>query len=253
MKRMLIFMVLSLCVFSACSKPQQTDDVIPFATDTGVNISNSTNESNTNAPAVPVIVESKKEDSPTAKSKVLIVYFSRVGNTDFPMGVDAKSGASLIVKDGTMYGNTQYLAHLIQRATGGKLFLIQTEVKYPVDYDATVDQGDKEGKAKARPKLASHLQNIADYEIVFLGFPNWWYDMPMALYTFLNEYDLSGKTVIPFSTSGGSGFSNTISSIQLQEPKAKVVTNGLTVLDSNIANYKFEDVDKWVKSLGVSF
>ncbi|MDD3586845.1 MAG: flavodoxin [Thermoguttaceae bacterium] len=152
-----------------------------------------------------------------------------------------------------MYGNTQYLAHLIQRVTGGELFLIQTEARYPADYDATVTQGDKEGKAKARPKLASHIENIADYEIVFLGFPNWWYDMPMALYTFLEEYDLSGKTVIPFSTSGGSGFSDTVSSIQSQEPKAKVVTNGLTVLDSNVANSKFEDIDKWVKSLGLSF
>lgn len=253
MKKMMILMVLSLCVISACDKPKQTNNVIPIATDTSVSISTTANESNTNASAVPVVTESKKSDSPKAKTKVLIAYFSRVGNTDFPKGVDAKSGASLIVKDSTMYGNTQYIAHLIQRATGGELFLIQTEAKYPTDYDATVDQGDKEGKAKARPKLASHIQNIADYEIVFLGFPNWWYDMPMALYTFLEEYDLSGKTVIPFSTSGGSGFSDTISKLQSQEPKAKVITNGLTVLDSNVANYKLEDVDKWVKSLGVSF
>lgn len=91
------------------------------------------------------------------KSKTLIVYFSRVGNTNFPDGVDAVASASLIVKDDELYGNTQYIATLIQKATDGDLFLIETEDKYPADYDATDKQGAKESKEKSRPKLASHV------------------------------------------------------------------------------------------------
>ena len=72
-----------------------------------------------------------------------------------------------------MYGNTQYIATLIQRATGGDLFLIETEEKYPADYDATDRQGAKESKEKFRPKLVSHIENMDEYDTVYLGFPNW--------------------------------------------------------------------------------
>ena len=99
-------------------------------------------------------------------SKTLIAYFSRVGNTDLPAGVDAVASASLIVKDGELYGNTQYIATLIQRATDGDLFLIETEEKYPADYDSTDRQGAKESKENSRPKLASHIENMDEYDTV---------------------------------------------------------------------------------------
>ena len=82
----------------------------------------------------------------SSDTNVLIAYFSRVGNTDFPEDVDAVSSASLLRKDGALYGNTQYVAALIQQAAGGDLFLIETEEKYPADYDATDKQGAKESK-----------------------------------------------------------------------------------------------------------
>lgn len=187
-----------------------------------------------------------KQDEET---KILIAYFSRVGNTDFPDGVDAISSASLIVKNGELYGNTQYIATLIQRATGGDLFLIETEEKYPADYDATDRQGAKESKEKSRPKLASHIENMDEYDTVYLGFPNWYYGMPMAVYSFLEEYDLSGKTIIPFVTSGGSGFSNAISEIQNIQSDATVLSEGYKVTHSKVSDVTFEDIEEWINGL----
>ena len=189
--------------------------------------------------------DSKQDEN----SKILIAYFSRVGNTDFPAGVDAVASASLIVKDGELYGNTQYIATLIQKATGGDLFLIETEEKYPADYDATDRQGAKESKEKPRLKLASHVENMDEYDTVYIGFPNWYYGMPMAVYSFLEEYDLSGKTVIPFVTSGGSGFSNAVSEIQSIQPDATVLSEGYKVTHSKVSDVSFEDIEKWVESV----
>lgn len=184
--------------------------------------------------------------------KTLIAYFSRVGNTDFPKGIDAVASASLIVKDGQMVGNTQYLANLIQQGTGGDLFLIQTAEKYPADYDAVDRQGGIESRERPRPALAAHVENISNYDVVFIGFPIWYSDMPMAVYTFLEEYDLSGKTVVPFGVSGGSGFSHSISAIQALQPNATVLTDGFTATHSGIESVTFENVRNWLAELGMT-
>ena len=194
------------------------------------------------------------EDVPPVSSdtNVLIAYFSRVGNTDFPEDVDAVSSASLLRKDGELYGNTQYIATLIQQATGGNLFLIETEEKYPADYDETDRLGGKENRERSRPALASHVDDIAGYDRIYLGYPNWYYDMPMAVYAFLEEYDLSGKTIIPFVTSGGSGFSKSISEIQSFQPNAEVLTEGYKVTHSKVNDVTLEDIEQWLDSLEIS-
>lgn len=188
----------------------------------------------------------------SSDTNVLIAYFSRVGNTDFPEDVDAVSSASLLRKDGALYGNTQYVAALIQQATGGDLFLIETEEKYPADYDETDQLGGKENRERSRPALASHVDDIADYDMIYLGYPNWYYDMPMAVYAFLEEYDLSGKTIIPFVTSGGSGFSKSISEIQSLQPNAEVLTEGYKVTHSKVDDVTLEDIEQWLDSLEIS-
>ena len=188
----------------------------------------------------------------SSDTNVLIAYFSRVGNTDFPEDVDAVSSASLLRKDGELYGNTQYIATLIQQQIGGDLFLIQTEEKYPADYDATDRQGQQESRGRSRPALASHVENMDAYDLVFLGFPNWYYDMPMAVYTFLEEYDLAGKTIIPFATSGGSGFSNAITEIQNLQPDAEILTDGYKVSHSKAADVTSADIEEWINGLQIS-
>lgn len=181
--------------------------------------------------------------------KVLVAYFSRVGNTDFPKNVDAVASASLnVTKDG-VEGNTEIVAKMIQKTVDGDLFLIQREDKVPSDYDATDRQGEEEHKENARPKLATHVENINSYDTVILVYPNWYYDMPMAVYSFLDEYDLSGKNIIAFCTSGGSGFSNSIETIGKMEPKATIL-EGIAISEKIPANAE-ENIRNRLSKLGV--
>ncbi len=204
-------------------------------------------ESRQETPFAPSLSENTQKQGST----ILIAYFSRVGNTDFPADVDAVSSASLLKKNEDLCGNTQYIAELIQQYTGGDLFLIQTEDKYPAIYDQVDQQGGEEHRSGIRPKLATHVENMDDYSIIFLGYPIWYYDMPMAVYSFLEEYDLSGKTIIPFVTSGASGFTGTLSTIQEIQPEANVETDGFDVKHSKVADVTAEDVKEWLDGVGL--
>lgn len=115
-----------------------------------------------------------------------------------PAGADAVAGASIVVRDGEILGNVEYMARTIQQAVGGDLLRIETAEEYPLEHEALVDFAAEEQEAGARPALATQIENLGQYDTIFLGYPNWWGDMPQALYTFLESYDLSGKTIIPF-------------------------------------------------------
>ena len=178
-------------------------------------------------------------------SKVLVAYFT-VPESD---GVDASSGASRIIDNGQLYGNTEYVARIISEATGGDLFAIKTVQTYPGGHKELVDAAKKEAEAKARPKLVSHIKNLKDYDVIFVGYPNWWYDMPMPLYTFFEEYDFGGKTVIPFCTHGGSRFSQSVKTITELEKNATVI-QGPSVSRDNVATAK-DNVLKWLQKQGL--
>lgn len=177
--------------------------------------------------------------------KSLVVYFS-VPETD---GVDASSGASRIISGEKVMGNTQYVATIISEATGSDLFEIKTVHTYPGSHKALIDAAKVEIDNKARPKLATHIKNLKDYNVVFVGFPNWWYDMPMPLYSFFDEYDFSSKTVIPFCTHGGSRFSGVIKTIRELEPKATVL-DGYAIARDRVADSK-DGVLKWLEKIGM--
>lgn len=185
-----------------------------------------------------------------AQSSLLVAYFSYAENVALPDDVDASASASIQPWNGALTGNTGVVADMIAQATGADLFSIRTVEQYPDTYDATIDQGQQEQSDGARPELATHLENLDSYDTIFLGFPNWWGDMPMAVYTFLDEVDLSGKTVIPFVTSGGSGFSNTISTIQQMEPQA-TVQEGLSIGASSATGAQ-QQVESWLSELGLA-
>lgn len=203
-------------------------------------------------PETPESAEPAGEETPGEQdgSNILIAYFSRVGNTDFPDDTDTSSSASVMATEDGLQGNAEVLARMIQSTVGGNLFLIETEETYPVSYDETIDVGQQEQSNNARPALASQVENLDQYDTVFLGYPNWWGDMPMAVYSFLDAYDLSGKTIIPFVTHGGSGFSGTESAIAELEPGATVL-DGLSVRDSGVANAQ-ADVESWITGLGLT-
>lgn len=182
----------------------------------------------------------------TGGSNILIAYFS-VPETD---GTDAEAGASRVVVDGQVMGNNEYIAQLIQQQTGGDLFAIETEEEYPGSHDDLLEYAYEEKSEDARPALAGQIDNLDNYDTIFLGYPNWNADLPMPLYTFLEEYDLSGKTIIPFTTHGGSGFSRTIDTIAELEPDAQVEEDGLAISRNAVPDAEGEVTD-WVSGLGI--
>ena len=147
-------------------------------------------------------------------------------------------------------GNTESVALEIQNQTGADAFRLVPAEPYTDDYDALLDIAQEEQRNGARPAISGSIENFDSYEVVYLGFPIWWGDMPMILYSFLDDYDLSGKTIVPFVTSGGSGFSNTISTIESMETDAEVL-EGLSLGSSQAAN-PGDAVADWLSGLGLA-
>lgn len=188
----------------------------------------------------------RQQVAPTVNNgKTLVVYYSLV----LPDGTDASASASRVIVDGKPYGTTEYMAKVIQEETGADLFEIQTVQEYPTEYRDVTNQASQEKESGFRPELATHIDNIDEYDTVFVGYPNWWGDMPMALYSFFDEYDLSGKTVIPFNSHGGSGFSQTIQSIVQLEPDAEVITDGLSLSRGTVSASR-DTIAKWITDSG---
>lgn len=147
-------------------------------------------------------------------------------------------------------GNTESVAQEIAAQTGADVFKIEPQEPYTDDYDELLDIAQEEQRNSARPAIAGSIEGLDSYEVIYLGFPNWWGDMPMILYTFLEEYDLSGKTVAPFVTSGGSGFSNTVSAMKSLEPEADFL-DGLS-LGSSAAAEPADSVGSWLEDIGLA-
>ncbi|MBR1741456.1 MAG: hypothetical protein IJ733_06210 [Lachnospiraceae bacterium] len=241
MKKFLSIILLSVCsmVFAGCGNGQATNNNSGSAGDGSIE---QTTENHVSS-------EEKSEDNKAgqkADSKEgIVVWFSRVGNTEFPDDVDATSSASLINDGGQLKGNAGVLAEWISEETGYDTFEIVTKNSYPVDYGETTEVAKDEQNADARPELTAQIEGSAEYKTVYLVFPNWWGDMPQALYSFFDEYDFSGKKLNVFVTHGGSGFSDTISTIKSLEPDAEV-EEGLSVRDSDVPDSE-KDVKNWVK------
>ena len=189
------------------------------------------------------------EGAEAAGSSILIAYFTMPEDVD-PAGADAVAGASIVVRDGEILGNVEYMAQTIQQAVGGDLLRIETVEEYPLEHEALVDFAAEEQEAGARPELATQIENLGQYDTIFLGYPNWWGDMSQALYTFLESYDLSGKTIIPFCPHGGSGFSRTQSTIAELQPNATVREDGLALSRNDVAD-SAEQVTAWAQGLGL--
>ena len=185
--------------------------------------------------------ENMQSDSET---NILIVYFT-VPETD---GVDAVASASRVVTGDGILGNTEFIAAEIQKNLGGDLFAIETVQEYPGSHEPLLDFAYNEKSDNARPELSTHIENLDDYDYIFIGYPNWNADLPMPLYTFFEEYDFSGKTIIPFVTHGGSGLSGTVQTIQELEPNAVVVEAALSVSRNSVQDAQ-ADVKTWTDSL----
>lgn len=188
------------------------------------------------------------ENSPEAvESSVLIAYFSWAENAVLEEGVDAMTSPS--VSDP---GNVQQLAGWIQEETGGELFSIQITDPYPSDWDACLERANEERGQNARPALVEpQVENLDSYDTVFLGYPNWWYGVPMALLTFLEENDLSGKDVYLFCSHGTGGLARSVEIITEAVPEANISDNIFDCYEED-APASQGDIQAWVAELGFS-
>lgn len=159
-------------------------------------------------------------------------------------------GTNALVVYFSWSGNTENVANAIAEQTGADIFEIIPEEAYIDDYDALLDIASQEKQSGARPAIAGSIEDIARYEVIYVGYPNWWSDMPMILYTFFDSYDLSGKTIAPFCTSGGSGLSGTVDSIKELEPDAEVL-EGLHIGSSSASDPEAA-VSAWLESLNIT-
>lgn len=184
-------------------------------------------------------------------SRILVAYFSQPEEVRLN-GVDGFSGASVLQKNNVMLGSTQYLAQIIQQETGADIFRIETVKPYPRQHQPLLDSAQQELKEGARPALKSTLPDLADYDTLFIGYPIWWYKMPMAMYSFFEQQDLSGKTVIPFTTHGGSRFSDSIREISRLQPQAKIISRGLAISRDDVADKQTpKEVVAWLNKLSL--
>ena len=165
------------------------------------------------------------------KVKVLVVFFSHTGE-NYAVGNNTK-------------GNTHIVAEMIAEATGGRLFEIVPEKAYPETYQECVEVAKQEKERNARPAVRGDIA-AEEYDVVFLGYPNWWSDMPMAVYTFLEKHDWSGKTLLPFCTHEGSGLSGMERKIA-DACKGATVGRGLALRGATAQN-KRDEARKAVRS-----
>ena len=164
----------------------------------------------------------------------LIAYYSRAGENYF-------GGAYKRIS----VGNTEKAAKMIAEITGGDLFKIEQAQPYSEDYQACIAEAKRDMQAHARPAVLNLPDNLDQYDEIYLGYPNYWGTMPMAVYTFLEHYDLSGKTIHPFCTHEGSGLSGTESDIR-RTARGAVLAKGLTIHGSRI-NAAGPAIEKWIK------
>lgn len=173
--------------------------------------------------------------------KTLIAYFSLIDIV--PEGADASAHATPSI------GNTESAAMEIQEQVGGDLFAIQTVQTYPVSHSECSAIAEEEMRSDARPELSTHVENMDEYDTIYIGYPIWWYIEPMAIRTFLEEYDLSGKTIIPFCTTMGAGVEESVENITSLVPDATVL-EGLT-LRTGREDFS-EEISTWLADLGMT-
>lgn len=172
---------------------------------------------------------------PKAASKSLIVYYSRRGNNY----VNGKI-------ENLKVGNTEVIAEKLQKMTGADVFRLIPVVDYPADYSKCVDVASEELHKNARPRYKSEVKDMAQYNIIYVGFPNWCGTMPMLVWTFLQSHNLSGKIILPFCTNEGSGLGNSEKDIKKLCPKS-ILKKGLSIRGSAVQKAD-ADIEKWLKA-----
>lgn len=230
-----------LMIFSLVACGRQSGDQESFPLPTSNENKDSTQQVSNEASAESEGAETEapsSSDEVFSDSHILVAYFSRAGE-NYSVGTVEK-------------GNTHIIADMIAEETGADMFEIQPVNPYPDTYDECTDVAKKEQNENARPEIVGSVGNMKQYDTVFIGYPIWWGDLPMVVYTFLESYDFSGKTIIPFCTHEGSGLSDTIRMIEKTCPSVTLL-DGLAIRGSVAQNQQDEaknNILNWLTELG---
>lgn len=157
--------------------------------------------------------------------------------------------SSVLIAYFSWSGNTEQVAQIIQQETGGDLFEIAPATPYTDDYNELLDIAQQEQSGNARPELAGQVENWEQYDTIFVGYPNWWSDAPMAIYTFVESYDWDGKTLVPFNTSASGGFGRSLSGLE-ESASGAAVLEGISFTERTLGDAQSE-VTAWLDELGL--
>ena len=188
---------------------------------------------------------STEQPSDAQQSGVLVAYFSWADNAVIEGEVDAVASPSV-----TAPGNVQQLAQWVSERTGGDLFSIQVTEPYSSDWDACLERANQERAEDARPELTASVEQLERYDTVFLGYPNWWYGVPMALLSFLEENDLSDKQVYLFCSHGTGGLASSVEQIDEALPDSTALSENIFDVYEEDASSSQQDILAWLEELG---
>lgn len=222
MKRILTVILVFVCLFSmtACSSKENT-------------VKQSSDRQTIQEPVT------------TRGEKILVAYFSWAENAIIDGEVDAVTSPSV-----TAPGNVAQMADWIQEKTGGNSFLIQVKEPYSSDWNDCLERANKERSDNARPKLKKSVENIEDYDVVFLGYPTWWYGAPMAVLSFIEENNLSGKQVYLFCSHGTGGLAESVGDIESVLPKSTELSEDIFDAGEDETLSSEQDIVNWLEKLG---
>lgn len=188
-------------------------------------------------------------ESNLSTSNILIAYFSRWGNTDYPDDVDVTTSASIVIDEDVRYGTTEFIANMIAEEVGGDLHRIETVTPYTTDFEELRDVNHEEMQKNYLPELKESNLDISQYDTVFIGYPVWATEVPQAVLSFLNEYDFSGKTVVPFCTHDGYGAGNSYRTIR-EASHAAESPDGLAIEAKDVPTAE-NTVATWLEDIGI--
>ncbi|MFR2776394.1 MAG: flavodoxin [Anaerostipes sp.] len=221
MKRILTVILVFVCLFSmtACSSKENT-------------VKQSSDRQTIQEPVT------------TRGEKILVAYFSWAENAIIDGEVDAVTSPSV-----TAPGNVAQMADWIQEKTGGNSFPIQVKEPYSSDWDDCLERANKERSDNARPKLKKSVENIEDYDVIFLGYPTWWYGAPMAVLSFIEENNLSGKQVYLFCSHGTGGLAESVGDIESVLPKSTELSEDIFDAGEDETLSSEQDIVNWLEKL----
>ena len=231
---LLLALILTMSLLSACGSNAESTDAVP-----GTPGTEQTKETETQKPVETTADAAPTETSPVESTQDTAAEMTDTQETEEP----AEPANTVLVIYFSHTGTTKEVAAYLHELVGGDLVELIPVEAYPEGYSAALDPAKQEQRENARPAIKDPLESIDQYEVIYLGYPIWWGTVPMIVNTFLESYDFTGKTVIPFATSGGTGISQSVKDIRNEVPGAEV-QDGLLVRSNDA-------ILPWLQELGL--